>query len=143
MDRQISLDARQLEFTTLGDTLANINKERWPIQQHYVMAHQREIIAAMTELRVRPNVLPVRNQLTATTSTASFLERVRLDGERCDVLLDALSGYVRRESFDPQAATVQFGPDPIMSWHWRLAYPREGFASLDYGYSDTLERAPA
>jgi hypothetical protein len=47
-------------------------------------------------------------------------------------LLEALSGYVRRERFDPQAATLDFGPDPVLSWHWRLAYPLECFASLDY-----------
>jgi hypothetical protein len=131
-DRPVILDAGQLEFTTLGDALAHVRNARWPIQQHYIMAHQREMAAPMFELNTRPDVLPMRNELTATTSTASFLERVRLDGERCDVLLDALSGYVRKERFDPQAATLAFGPDPVLSWHWRLSYPLECFASLDY-----------
>ena len=139
-DRPVILDAGQQEFTTLGESIAHVNKERWPIQQHYIMAHQREMAAAMGELQARPDVLPVRNNLTATTNTAAFLERVRLDGERCDVLLDALAGYVRRERFDPQAATVDFGPDPIMSWHWRLAYSLECFASLDY--DDSLSWGP-
>lgn len=131
-DRPIILDAGQLEFTTLGESIAHVNKARWPIQKHFIMAHQRAMAAPMYELNTRPDVLPARNELTATTSTASFLERVRIDGERCDTLLDALSGYVRRERFDPQAATVDFGPDPVLSWHWRLAYPLECFASLDY-----------
>jgi hypothetical protein len=130
-ERPTILDGGQVEFTTLGDALAHVNKERWPIQTHYLMAHQRGMASAMSDLATRPNILPMRNDLTASTMTADFLETVRLDGTRCDVLLDALSGYVRRERFDPQAAVVEFGPDPLLSWHWRLAYPLECFASLE------------
>jgi len=131
-DRPVILDASQKEFTTLGEAVAHVNRERWPIQRHFIMAHQRELSAPMGELQARPDVLPARNELIATTSTATFLERVRMDGERCDVLLDALSGYVRSERFNPQSASVEFGPDPVMSWHWRLCYPLECFAALDY-----------
>jgi hypothetical protein len=131
-DRPTILMCEQLETTTLGEALAAVNKERWPIAQHYVMAHQRDLISAMHDLKVRPDVLPRRNEFIATTKTASFLERVRIDGERCEVLLEALAGYARRERFDPQAAVVEFSPDPIMSWHWRIAFPLECFASLDY-----------
>ena len=131
-ERPLILDCGILEFTTLGEAIAHVNQRRWPLQQHFVMAHQREIISAMYDLNVRPLVLPNRNEFTATTCAASFIERMRIDGERCDLLLDALSGYVRRERFDSQAATVQFGPDPVMSWHWRLAYPLESFSTWDY-----------
>jgi len=131
-DRPIILDAGQKEFTTLGEVIAHVSNARWPIQKHFIMAHQREMAAPMYDLNTRPDVLPARNELTATTNMASFLERARLDGERCDVLLDALSGYVRRERFDPQAAVLEFGPDPVMSWHWRLAYPLECYASIAY-----------
>jgi len=141
-DKPTILDAGHLEFTTMGDALAKVNQDRWPIQQHYVMAHQRDIIAGLLNLSVRAEVLPRRNELIATTSTAAFLERVRIDGERCELLIEALAGYVRREQFDPQSATVQFSPDPVMSWHWRLAYPLECFASLEYAMSDTWGQKP-
>ena len=95
-----------------------------------------------TDLHVRPDVLPARNEFLATTKTSAFLERVRIDGERCEVLLEALSGYSRRERFDPQAATVEFSPDPVMSWHWRTAFPLECFASLDYADADTWGKKP-
>ena len=131
-ERPVILDAGILEFTTLGDALAHVKGHRWPIQEHFVMAHQREIASAMYDLNVRASITPMRNEYTATTNTASFLERVRVDGERCDVMIEALSGYVRRERFDPQAATIQFAPDPVMSWHWRLAYPLESFCGYDY-----------
>jgi hypothetical protein len=141
-DRPVILDAGILEFTTLGEAIAHANTRRWPIQKHFVLGHQREIAAAMQDLNVRPDVLPLRNELIATTRAASFIERMRLDGERCNVLLDALSGYVRRERFDPQAAALQFGADPVMSWHWRLAYPLESFATWDYAQGDTWGPTP-
>lgn len=141
-DRPVILGAGQLEFTTLGEALAHVNQDRWPIQQHYVMAHQRDIIGAMADLHARPAVMPEKNDFLATTNTAAFLERVRLDGERCDLLLDALSGYVRRERFDSQTAVVEFGPDAVLSWHWRLSYPLECYAALDYCDADTWGKVP-
>lgn len=141
-ERPVILDADLLEFVTLGEALAETNKRRWPIQEHFVMAHQREIAAAMQDMNIRPLVTPMRNEYTATTNTAAFLERVRIDGERCDKLIDALSGYVRRERFDPQAATIQFSPDPVMSWHWRLAYPLESYCGWDYASSDSWGPKP-
>jgi phage terminase large subunit len=141
-DRPVILDAGILEFTTLGDAIAHVNQRRWPVQQHFVMAHQRDIIAAMYDLNLRPGVLPLRNELTATTCTASFIERMHVDGERCDALIEALAGYVRRERFDPQAAVLQFGPDPVMSWHWRLAYPLESYSAWDYAAVDTWGPSP-
>jgi hypothetical protein len=136
------LDCGILEFTTLGEAIAHVNDRRWPIQNHLVMAHQRDVIAALSDLGTRALVLPTRNEFIVTTNAASFIERMHIDGDTCDLLLDALSGYVRRERFDAQAADLQFGPDPVMSWHARLAYPLESFASWDYAAGDTWGQAP-
>lgn len=141
-DRPVILDASIVEFTTLGEALALAKQRRWPIQEHFIMAHQREISTAMHDLNVRPLVTPLRNEFTATSNTAAFLERVHIDGERCDLMIEALAGYVRRERFDPQAATLQFGADPVMSWHWRLAYPLESFCGWDYAAQDTWGPKP-
>ncbi len=141
-DRPLVLDAGILEFTSLGDALAHVNHRRWPIQHHCVMAVQRELTSELSSLSVRPLVMPTRNSLTVTTCAASFIERMYIDGEECDLLLDALSGYVRQERFDPQAATLQFGPDPVMSWHGRLAQPLESFAAWDYASGDAWGPRP-
>jgi hypothetical protein len=65
-----------------------------------------------------------------------------VDGNTCDQLLDALSGYVRRERFDSQTADMAFGPDPVMSWHWRLAYSLEAYAAWAYHATDEWGRPP-
>ena len=138
----VVLSTGMMNMTTLSEALAKANQYRWPVQQHFIMAHQRELAAAMMDMRARPEVLPERSDYVTTTHTASLIERLKIDGENCQQLLDALAGYVRRERFDAQTADMQFGPDPILSWHSRLVMPLESYAAWEYNSGDTWGNKP-
>jgi hypothetical protein len=55
-----------------------------------------------------------------------------INGDKCELLLDALGGYVRRERFNAQAADLVFSDQPAESWHCQLAEALETWAVWDY-----------
>jgi hypothetical protein len=52
------------------------------------------------------------------------------------MLLDSLSGYVRRERFESQAADLMFSELPVRSWHQQLAYCLETWSAWEYYSQD-------
>lgn len=137
------LDAQTWHFCTLGEALSKAHQHRWPIHNHLIDLSNRDMMPQLADLDVHPLVLAHRNSLHVTTSTANFLEQCKIDGTKCDVLLDALSGYVRRERFNAQVADMQYSENPADSWHQQLAFALETWASWEYySQGETWSKAP-
>ena len=138
----VVLDSGVLEFTTLGDALAEVNQRRWPIQQHIIPTRLADMSPLFQDMDVTPLITPSRAAYQVTSHTQSFLERAEFSAQGCEKIIEALSGYVRRERFDPQAAVVEFGADAVMSWHWRLADTLETYAGWAYAGAGSWSKKP-
>ena len=130
------LEARSEEFTTLAEALARAEQHRFPILAHIVHDSQRDYIRTFQDLDRSPQVLSNTNIILEQTATSSFLERCHIAHEKCDVLLDSLGGYVRRERFDKQVATMEWSDSPVDSWHERLVAALETWAAWEYHQGD-------
>ena len=126
------LDARTWHFVTLGEAVANVYRCRWPVQQHIIDGSQADLIGRFADLDIRPNVLRTRSDATAAILTQNLLDRLHIDRARCELLLDALGGYVRRERFESQAADLVYSEDHVTSWHRQLVFPLETWAQWAY-----------
>lgn len=130
------LDAKIEEFTTLGEALAKSEQQRFPIMGHIIHGTQREHVRTFNDLDRFPQVLSNTNIILEQTATSSFLRRCNIAKEKCDVLLDSLGGYVRRERFDAQVADMMFTERPVDSWHERLVAALETWAAWEYHQGD-------
>jgi hypothetical protein len=128
----VILGAETWHFCTLGEAVANANQHRWPIQNHIIDAEHRGLMPQFADLQLHPQILQHRNALTVTTTTSNFLERCHIQGKECELLLDALAGYVRRERFDAQVADMQYSEHAATSWHQQLAFAVETYAAWAY-----------
>ena len=126
------LDARTWDFVTLGEAVAECYRQPFPVQKHLVHGCQHDLVALLADLDIYPDVLQHFSEYAATTATASFLNSCLINGDKCELLLDALGGYVRRERFDSQAADLVFSDSPAESWHCQLAEALETWAAWDY-----------
>jgi hypothetical protein len=126
------LDAQTWHFVTLGEGVANAYRHRWPIQSHIIDATQADLVPQFADLDIRPNVLHNRREASAVVVTQNLVERLHIAKDRCELLLDALSGYSRRERFDAQAADLVYSDDRVTSWHHQLAYALETWAQWAY-----------
>lgn len=126
------LDARTWEDVTLGEAIANCHRQPFPIQKHLIHGSQGDLMAPMADLDVYPDVLHQGGEFVKTTATASFINSCVLKKDKCESLLDALGGYVRKEHFSAQAADLVFSPDAVYSWHCQLSEALETWATWDY-----------
>ena len=131
----VVLDARTWDFVTLGEAVAECYRQPFPVQRHLINGEQQELVAQLADLDIYPDVLQHNGHYVATTATASFLNSCHINGDKCELLLDALGGYVRRERFNAQAADLVFSDFPAESWHCQLAEALETWATWDY-YSE-------
>lgn len=131
-DPPVILDAQTWHFVTLGEAVANAHRHRWPVQKHIIDGAQAELVQAFADLDIRPEVLRNRNEMSAVILTQNLLQRMHLDPGRGELLMDALSGYVRRERFDAQAADLVYSEDHVTSWHRQLTYALETWAQWAY-----------
>ena len=128
---------------TLGEAVAECYRQPFPIQRHLVNSYNQELIAPLADLDIYPDVMQQNGHYAATTATATFLNSCMIKGDKCELLLDALGGYVRRERFDSQAASLSFSENPAESWHSQLAEALETWAVWDYySQGNTWTKAP-
>lgn len=128
----VVLDAKTWDFVTLGEAVAECYKQPFPVQRHLIHGAQQELTAPLADLDVYPDVMQHHGAYVATTATASFLNSCVINGDKCELLLDALGGYVRRERFDSQTSDLVFSDNPAVSWHGQLAEALETWSSWDY-----------
>ncbi len=126
------LEAKTDEFTSLTSVLSKAEQHRFPIMAHIIHDSQRDYITQFHDLDRSPQVLSNTNIVLEQSSTSSLLERCLVAREKCDVLLDSLGGYVRREHFDAQVADMHWADNPVDSWHGRLVGALETWAGWDY-----------
>lgn len=126
------LDARTWNFVTLGEAVAECYRQPFPVQRHLISADQMELVAPLADLDIYPDVMHHSGHFAVTTATAAFLNSCRINGEKCELLLDALGGYVRRERFNSQAADLVFSDTAADSWHVQLSEALETWCTWDY-----------
>lgn len=126
------LDARIWDFVTLGEAVAECYRQPFPVQKHLIAGEHSDLLPALSDLDIYPDVMRHSSHYAQTTATASFLNSCLINGDKCEIFLDALGGYVRRERFDSQAADLVFSDTPADSWHAQLAEALETFATWDY-----------
>jgi len=137
------LDARTWDFVTLGEAVAECYRQPFPIQKHLINAYQHDLVGPMADLDIYPDVNHRNGQFEVTSATASFLNSCHINKDKCELLLDALAGYVRRERFDAQTADLVFSENPADSWHMQLAQALETWAAWDYySQGNTWSEAP-
>ena len=139
----VILDARTWDFVTLGEAVAECYRQPFPVQKHLIHGYQQELVAPLADLDIYPDIMQHNGHYAATTATASLLNSCVIRGEKCDLLLDSLSGYVRRERFDSQSADLVFSDSPADSWHNQLAEALETWATWDYySQGNSWSKAP-
>lgn len=126
------LDAQTYHFCTLGEAIAECYRQPFPVQKHLIHGHQHELVRSLADLDVYPDVLQHYGDYVTTTATANFLNACTIKGDKCELLLDALGGYVRRERFDAQTADLTFYENTADSWHAQLSQALETWAVWDY-----------
>jgi len=131
-DRPQVLAAETFHGVSLGEAVAQSKQHKWPVQNHLIGAEQCELLPQLFDMNMHPEVVHAKSHLTMTTCAASYLDRCYIDYEQCELLLDALSGYVRRERFDSQVADLQYADFPASSWHQQLAICLENWATWEY-----------
>lgn len=130
------LDCEMIEHTFLADSISKAEQRPYPIMQHMLMDAQRDLVRPFNDLDRNPLVLYDHTPLATSTRTSNFLQRCHIDYEKCELLLDALGGYVRRERFDAQVADLQFAEHAVMSWHARLVNALETWSTYEYNGAD-------
>ena len=139
----VILDARTWDFVTLGEAVAECYRQPFPVQKHLIHGYHQELVAPLADLDIYPDIMQHNGHYAATTATASLLNSCVIRGEKCDLLLDSLSGYVRRERFDSQSADLVFSDSPADSWHNQLAEALETWATWDYySQGNSWSKAP-
>ena len=136
------LEAHTENFTTLAQGLAKAEQHRFPIQTHIVHDSQREYVRHFQDLDRAPQVLSNTNVILEQTATSALLNTCTIAREKCDVLLDSLGGYVRRESFNAQVADMHFGDNPVDSWHQYLVNALETWAAWEYSGAGEWSKTP-
>ena len=137
------LDAKTWTFVTLGEAIAECNRQPFPVQHHVIDGSQAELVSPMADLNVYPDISHHGGQFVTTSATANFLDTCNIKADKCELLLDALGGYVRRERFDTQTADLTFYENPAESWHCQLSQALETFATWDYyARGNTWTKAP-
>lgn len=126
------LEAQIDEFTTLAEALAKAEQHRFPIMAHIIHNDQRDYVTTFHGLDRSPQILANTNSILEQTATSSFLERCTIKRDDCNLLLDSLGGYVRRERFNAQVADMDFADSPVDSWHGRLVNALETWAAWEY-----------
>lgn len=126
------LDARIWDNVTLGEAVAECYRQPFPVQKHLISNRHQELVTQLADLDVYPDILQHSGQFIETSASAAFLNTCVISGENCETLLDALGGYVRRESFSAQAADLVFSQEAVYSWHLQLAEPLETWSVWDY-----------
>lgn len=126
------LDAQTWHFVSLGEAMARANEHRWPVQHHVINANQAAALPHFADLGVRPRVVHSRADPSPVIIAQNLLERAHVDPARCELLLDALSGYSRREQFNSQAADLVYSSEYVASWHGQLAQALETWAQWAY-----------
>jgi len=128
----VVLDARTWDFVTLGEAVAECYRQPFPVQKHVINGYQNDLIAPLADLDIFPDVMQHNGHFAVTTATAAFLNSCLIKGDKCELLLDALGGYVRRERFDSQVSDLVFSDNPAESWHCQLSEALETWAAWDY-----------
>lgn len=137
------LDAGTCDFTTLPEAIAKAEQQSFPITNHILMGEQREIIPHFNDLRRHPEILSNKNKILENVSTSTLLQKCDVDYEKCELLIDAVSGYVRQESFSSQLADIRYSQFPAASWHTQLSYALETAAAWEYhSGNDKWSKAP-
>lgn len=136
------LEANTETFTTLAEALAKAEQHRYPIQTHILHDCQRDYLKHFQDLDRSPQILANTNLILEQSATSSFLERCHITKEKCNLLLDSLGGYVRREAFNAQVADMHFADSPISSWHQYLVNALETWAAWDYSGAGGWSKTP-
>lgn len=126
------LDAQSYPFATLAEAISKIEQRPYPIMQHILPAEQRSLAVQFHDLMRHPDILHSNPMINAVAHTTNLLDRCSIDMAKCELLLDALSGYVRRERFDAQVADMQFSDSAVQSWHEQLTAALETWAAWEY-----------
>lgn len=130
------LDAQMNEFRTLAEALTRSEQRGYPIMQHMLSGTQRDLVQQFNDLDRHPLVINNENPVLATTATTNLLNRCHIDFDKAEILLDAISGYVRRERFDSQVADLQFSDYAVISWHAQLTMALETWSCWEYNAAD-------
>jgi hypothetical protein len=120
------------EDLTLGEAIARCYRQPFPIQNHLISSAHQEMVPLLADLDVYPDVMHDPGDFMRTSTTAGMLGNCIIAGDKCDTVMDALGGYVRKEHFSSQAADLVFSPDPVYSWHMQLSEALETWATWDY-----------
>jgi hypothetical protein len=140
----VILGAKTTTFCTLGEAIAEAYRQPYPIQKHLINSEQQDLVGLLADLDIYPDVCHHNGDYAVTSATATFLNTCVIAGDKkCELLLDALGGYVRRERFDSQAADLSFSGVPVESWHVQLSRALETYATWDYySQGDTWSKDP-
>lgn len=128
----VVLDAKTWNFVTLGEAVAECYRQPFPVQKHLIHGSQYDVVRPLAEFDIYPDVLQHYGEFVTTSATAAFLNSCLINGEKCELLLDALGGYVRRERFDSLTADLVFSENAAESWHCQLSRALETWAAWDY-----------
>lgn len=136
-DKPKILDARTWDFLTLGESIAECYRQPFPVQKHIINGQQQDMVAPLADLDIYPDVLHHHAPFVTTTATANFLNSCHINKSKCELILDALGGYVRRERFDSQTSDIVFSENPAYSWHNQLSEALETYCTWAYYAGDS------
>lgn len=124
------LSAHTWKGTTLAEAMANAEQQPFRIQSHIIHHDQRHLAREFCDLQRAPELVRFGDR-SPVTITSNLLQEVDVSID-CELLLDSLSGYVRRERFDAQVGDINFAPYVAPTWHEWLVRPLETFAKWEY-----------
>ncbi len=138
------LHADMIERTDLASAVAKAEQKAYPIMQHLLLEDHRDLFSDFQDLERSTSMLYNTAPYATSTRTGNLLTQCSISYQSCELLLDSLGGYVRRERFDPQTADMQYSDTAIQSWHARLVNALESWAAREYHLSgDTWGKAPS
>lgn len=139
----IVLHCDMVERTDLASAVAKAEQKPYPIMQHFLLEDQRDLYSDFTDLERNALILTNNAPYATSNRAGNFLNQCTISYQNCELLLDSLGGYVRRERFDPQTADIQYSDAAIQSWHARLVNAMEFWAAREYhSAGDTWGKRP-
>lgn len=123
----VVLAAATYPFMSLGEVVAKVREQPWPIAGHVVGVEDEAMLPGLANFRIHPEVVRNRRPGAVEMQTQAFAANMRCAAEASQDLLDSMIGYTRRELTVDEDRPV-FGDDYIASWHGQLVFALENFA---------------